>query len=51
MSPSIGKGIGIGYIDTNFSNIGQNVFVDIRGRHKKGIVVRSPFYKEGTLMK
>tara|TARA_Y100001970_G_C14198897_1_gene839889 strand:- start:219 stop:1313 length:1095 start_codon:yes stop_codon:yes gene_type:complete len=51
MSPSIGKGIGLGYIDINFSNIGQNVFVDIRGRHKKGIVIKSPFYKKGTLMK
>ena len=51
MSPSIGKGIGIGYVDTNFSSIGQNVFVDIRGRQKKGVIVKSPFYKKGTLLK
>ena len=50
MSPSLGIGIGIGYIYINYSKTGENVLVNIRGKYKKGMIVKAPFYKEGTLM-
>tara|TARA_B100000073_G_scaffold155970_1_gene128878 strand:- start:1146 stop:2246 length:1101 start_codon:yes stop_codon:yes gene_type:complete len=51
MSPSLDVGIGIGYVATDHSHIGQNLVIDIRGKNKKGIIVKPPFYKRGTLMK
>lgn len=50
MSPSLGKGIGIGFVDIPFHKSGSELFVDIRGRKKSGIVVKPPFYKSGSLL-
>ncbi len=47
-SPSIEKTIGLGYVGIEHSKIGNEILVDIRGRKEKGIVVRPPFYKNGT---
>ena len=50
MSPSIGKGIGLGYVSTPFKSIGTELDIEIRGRKKKAKVVKAPFYKQGSLL-
>ena len=50
MSPSIGKGIALGLIDKKFANIGIDLEIDIRGKIKRGTIVTSPFFKNGTLL-
>ena len=50
MSPSLGKGIGLGYVSTLFKNIGTELHIEIRGRKKKAIVVKAPFYTKGSLL-
>ena len=50
MSPSLGKGIGLGYVSTPFKNIGSELDIEIRGRKKKATVVKAPFYKKGSLL-
>jgi len=47
-SPSIKKTIGLGYVGIENSKIGNKIIVDIRGRKEKGIIVKPPFYKNGT---
>ena len=49
MSPSIGKGIGLGYVDVKYTTIDQILNVDIRGRKKEAVIVKPPFYKEGSI--
>ncbi len=44
-SPSLGRGIGMGYVKTEFSKIGTEIFVQVRGRNLKAEVVKLPFYK------
>ena len=48
LSPSLKIGIGLGYVKTEFSNVGQEFEVDIRGEKAPAIVVKTPFYKQGT---
>jgi aminomethyltransferase len=50
MSPSLETGIGIGYVNRPFDKSGTELFVDIRGRMKSAVVVKPPFYKNGSLM-
>jgi len=50
MSPSLGFGIGIGYVNIPFHNSGTDLKVDIRGRMKSAVVVKPPFYGSGSLM-
>ena len=50
MSPSLGKGIGLGYVSAPFKNIGSELNIEIRGSKKKAIVVKAPFYKKGSLL-
>jgi len=50
MSPSLEKGIGIGYVNVPFHKSGTELIVDIRGKMKSAIVVKPPFYKNGSLM-
>ena len=50
MSPSLNKGIGIAYIQKKYAKIGSEIIVNIRGKMKKAIVVKPPFYKKGSLM-
>lgn len=45
MSPTLKKGIGMGYVSINFSNIGTNIFVKIRNTKKEAKIVSLPFYK------
>ncbi len=48
-SPSLNIGIGMGYIKNEFSKIGTEIFIDIRGRKLKANVVRPPFVESRTL--
>ena len=50
MSPSLNRGIAIGIIDKKFSKIGSILTINIRGNEKKGKIVKSPFYKLGTML-
>lgn len=45
MSPTRKIGVGLGYVKTAYSKSGTEIFVDIRGRKLKAVVVRPPFRK------
>ena len=45
MSPSLGKGIGMGYVSSEFASLGTEIFVQIRKNAMPAIVVKLPFYK------
>lgn len=45
MSPSLGKGIGLGYVPTAFSAIGSEIYIQIRKNAIPATVVKLPFYK------
>ncbi len=47
MSPSLDKPIGIGYIEPGWADVGSEFAVDIRGRHVKARVVKTPFIIPG----
>ncbi|MEO6734443.1 MAG: glycine cleavage system aminomethyltransferase GcvT [Ferruginibacter sp.] len=42
-SPSLGKAIGMGYVDTSFSAIGCDIYISIRNSLLKAKVVKMPF--------
>lgn len=44
-SPSLKENIGLGYVKTEFSKIGTEIEIEIRGRRVKAVVVKTPFYK------
>ena len=43
MSPSLKKGIGLGYVKSNFSNLNTKIFIEIRGKMRQSIIVNTPF--------
>lgn len=43
-SPSTGKLIGMGYVQTAYSKVGSSIWVDIRGKKMAAQVVKLPFY-------
>ncbi|MBI4401409.1 MAG: glycine cleavage system aminomethyltransferase GcvT [Nitrospirae bacterium] len=45
LSPRLQKGIGLGYVQTKFSETGTQFQVDIRDRAHPAVVVTLPFYK------
>jgi aminomethyltransferase len=45
MSPLLKEGIGIGYVQKEFSDIGKEIFVQIRGRNLRAVVVETPFVR------
>ena len=47
-SPSSNTGIGLAYLNRGFTKSGTEIDVDVRGKLKKAIVVKPPFYKDGT---
>ena len=44
-SPSLGIGIGLGYVDTKYSTPGQRIEIDVRGRKFPATVEKKPLYK------
>jgi aminomethyltransferase len=45
-SPTLGMGIGLGYLDVPFSKPGQKVEIDVRGRRFGATVEKKPLYKK-----
>ena len=45
MSPSLGKGIGLGYVPTEFTKEGSKIYIQIRKNAIPATVVKLPFYK------
>lgn len=45
-SPSLEKAIGLGYVPTAMSALGTEVFVLVRGKSLKAVVVSLPFFKK-----
>jgi aminomethyltransferase len=43
MSPSLKKAIGMGYVKAEFAEIGTEIFIEIRAKSYKAIVVKRPF--------
>ncbi|HZW64028.1 MAG TPA: glycine cleavage system aminomethyltransferase GcvT [Flavobacteriaceae bacterium] len=46
MSPSLGKGIGLGYVPASLSSIGSKLNIQIRKNVVSATVVKLPFYKK-----
>ena len=46
LSPSLRKGIGMAYLPLEYSKIGTEIDIDIRGRKLKAKIVKKPFYKK-----
>lgn len=46
-SPSLGVGIGLGYVQTPYSKIGTTVLVAVRDKKIPAQIVKLPFYKKG----
>ena len=44
-SPLLNKGIGMGYVKSNFSANGKNLYIGIREKFIPCTVVKPPFYK------
>ena len=45
MSPSLKKGIGLGYVPTVLASVGSNIHIQIRKKAIPATVVKLPFYK------
>lgn len=43
MSPVLGKGIGLGYIKSDYVNISENIYIKIRNRNIPAIITKTPF--------
>ena len=49
VSPSLGIGGAMGYVQTQLSKEGTPLQIDVRGRPVDAVVQRPPFYKEGSI--
>lgn len=49
-SPTLKKGIALAYLDIPYHKSGTEAYVEIRDNLKRAIVVKPPFYKNGTVM-
>ncbi len=47
-SPSLRKGIGLGYVKRGSTKVGTELAVLIRGKMIPGVIVKPPFYKHGS---
>lgn len=45
MSPSLGKGIGLGYVPKVFSDFGSKIYIQVRKKAIPATVIKLPFYK------
>ncbi|WP_276976676.1 glycine cleavage system aminomethyltransferase GcvT [Flavobacterium filum] len=46
MAPTVGKGIGMGYVKTEFATIDSEIYIQIRNNRVLAKVVKMPFYKK-----
>ena len=47
LSPSLGVGIGLGYLPKALAKVGTELGIEVRGRKIPAEVVKKPFYKKG----
>ena len=45
MSPSLKKGIGMGYVKTGYTKFGSKIFIKIRNKSLEAKIIKLPFYK------
>ncbi len=45
MSPSLKKGIGLGYVNTGYTKFGTKIFIKVRNKVLEATIVKLPFYK------
>ena len=45
MSPSLGQGIGLGYVPVALKEVGSQIYIQIRNKTVPAMVVKLPFYK------
>ncbi len=48
LSPSLGRAIGLAYVDATLAAPGTEITLDLRGRPRRARVVEKPFYKRGS---
>lgn len=48
VGPSLGLNIGMAFVTPEFSALGTELFIEIRGERKSAKVVKKPFYGQGT---
>ncbi len=48
-SPSLAVPIGLGYVQTEYSEIGREIGFLVRGEVIKGKIVKTPFYQKGSI--
>ncbi len=46
MAPSLDRAIGIGFVPLAAQAVGSKISIDIRGRAREAVVVKTPFYKK-----
>ncbi len=46
MAPSVGKGIGMGYVKTEYAAVDSEIYIQIRNNKVLAKVVKMPFYKK-----
>jgi aminomethyltransferase len=44
-APFLKKNIGLAFLPPDFANVGQEIRIDVRGKHLAAVVVQTPFYK------
>lgn len=49
-SPSLGIGIGLGYVDVPYHQVGTEIEIDLRGKSVPAVIVKPPFWKKGSLL-
>lgn len=45
-APFLDKNLGLGYVPMSHAKIGTEIFIDIRGKMKKAVIVKTPFYQK-----
>lgn len=46
LSPSLDKGIGMGYIEATRGAVGTAIEIDIRGKRKRAVITKPPFFRK-----
>jgi aminomethyltransferase len=44
-APFLKKNIGLAFVPAEFANVGQEIKIDVRGKHLTATIVPTPFYK------
>ena len=47
-SPTLGCGIGLGYVETSRAAVGTTIEIEVRGKLFPAIIAKKPLYKRGT---